>query len=235
MTQGRRPRTCAPPAGSPAAALPFAPGSSLLEGEDGGSADPGLGTIVPATPGPTGMGRGAAPRRRLPQDHSRGPGTSEPGHGPRPADPVRVPLQGPEAVQSNLRRRGRSHRRRGQRQSLARPGLVHAGRASRAAPLGIRCRRSSVRGVPCPELEWPRLSEGALFTIRAEEGPDLSHARPRPDLSRFRRPPDRLARLDARGACASRSSMLPGEFQTRARGRNAGPISRPRASSSFHS
>ena len=43
-----------------------------------------------------GLGRGAAPRRRVPEDHPRGARPVEPGHGPRPAHAVRVPRHGPQ-------------------------------------------------------------------------------------------------------------------------------------------
>ena len=52
--------------------------------------------------------------------------------------------------------------------------------------------------------------EGALFTIRAEDGRDLIACPPRPDLSRLRRSPDRLARDRLTRSAARQVIEIPG-------------------------
>ena len=104
-----------------------------------------------------GMGRRTPSRRRVPEDHARGARAAEPGHGPRPADPVRVPRFRPRAAAGDLRRERGCHGGRGQRRTRRSARRVAAGRIGRAAPVGICRRGPEVRSVPRSTLERPGL------------------------------------------------------------------------------
>ena len=108
------------------------------------------------------------------------------------------------------------------------PGRVQAGRTGRAAPLGVRGRRSSVRGVSGPALEWPRVPRGGpVHPPRGGRARPVARSAASGSFTALAIPGSTGEGRPTRSA-ARRSSRSPGKSRGLVLGLNERLVSRPR-------